>query len=799
MDIKIQIAKGSSRFEKVWKNCDIMWSELVKELSTTTRTHETIGEYFNMPKKQQDSIKDIGGFVGGYLENGRRGTNSVVYRSLITLDIDNIPQNVSILDIVEIAYNGIEYAIYSTHKHTPDKHRLRLVLPINRKVTPEEYEAIARKVANTIGIDYFDDTTYQASRLMYYPSTAKDGEYIFYHGEGEILNADEVLNSYSNWKDVSTWYTSSRIDKVIQKSKKKQENPRDKKGLVGAFCRCYDVPSAIDRFLSDIYVPCINGRYSYVKGSTSGGLVIYENGDFAYSNHATDIASGQLCNAFDLVRLHKFHDLDIDAEPNTPVSKLPSYLKMCEFAQNDDNVKALMLKEKDKEIEQDFKNVSVPQGIPQAEDNLEILNRLTRNSKTGDCENTIDNVKIVLQGDKKYRGRVALDEFAGRIKLDKKSNWTDRDDSFLRWYLEKKYGITKRNAIDDGLMIIATENKYHPVREYFNSLKWDRKPRIDEFFINFLGCKNNAYTRAVTRTMFLSLVARIFINGCKVDTMIVLVGEQGIGKSTILRKLMPNEDWFSDSLANIQSKDAYEQLLEKSLIEIGELSAMKKSDVENTKLFISKQSDNYRKAYGHHAENVKRQCIFVGTTNTQAFLKDSTGNRRFYPLDCNKGKITKSIWADFTPEYRNQLWAEAVEEFNNGEKWYIEDKTIINKATEVQNAHFDESPMQADIENYLNTLLPENWETLDLNQRRTFLHGGDFEGVSASKGTIKRDTVCIKEIWCECFNHETTEKIQRADQLDIANVLIRLGWHNRGDRKRSKLYGQQRYFILGDQ
>lgn len=798
MDIKLKITRFSNRFEKIGKNCELTWSDLIKELSETTRTRETVGEYFNMPKKQQDDIKDVGGFVGGYLDGGKRGTNSVVSRSVVTLDIDNISKNVNILDEVELSYFGLEYAIYSTHKHTPEKPRVRLVLPLNREVNPEEYEAIARKIAHDIGIDYFDDTTYQASRLMYYPSTAKDGEYIFYHGEGEILNADEILKSYTNWQDISTWYTSSRVDKVIQKSKKKQENPREKGGIVGAFCRCYDVPSAIDKYLGDIYEPCTNGRYTYKAGSTSGGVVIYENGDFAYSNHATDIASGQLCNAFDLVRLHLFCDLDEDAQPNTPISKMPSYIKMCEFAQNDEKVKKLILEEKSKEVEQDFSNIPIENDDnDNPQDDFSILKKLELNKKGG-YENTIDNVKLILQGDKNYRGRVALDEFAGRIKIDKKINWTDTHDSFLRGYLEKKYNITKRTAIDDALVIVATENGYHPVKEYFNSLKWDGNPRIDEFFINFLGCKDNAYTKAVTRTMFLSLVARIFINGCKVDTMIVLVGEQGIGKSTILRKLMPTENWFSDSLQNLTSKDAYEQLIEKALIEIGELSALRKADVENTKLFISKQSDNYRKAYGHHAENVKRQCIFVGTTNTQAFLKDATGNRRFYPLDCRKAHIKKSVWRDLTPNYRDQLWAEAVESFKKGEKWYIEDKSILDRATEVQNAHFDESPLQADIENYLNTLLPENWNSLDLNQRRTFLHGGDFANVSQNNGTIKRDTVCIKEIWCECFNHEITEKIPRNDQLDISNVLTRLGWKTQDKKIRTHLYGVQRVYVATD-
>lgn len=428
----------------------------------------------------------------------------------------------------------------------------------------------------------------------------------------------------------------------------------------------------------------------------------------------------------------------------------------------------------------------------QPQDDVSLLSQLQTN-KRGEYYNTIENVKLILQGDAEYRNRIAYDEFSGRIKLDKSTIWTDTHDSYLRSYLERKYNITKKSAIDDALTIVANQNAYHPVQDYFNSLVWDGVSRIDTFFVDYLGCKDTPYTKAVTTTMFLSLVARVFQKGCKVDTMVVLVGEQGIGKSTILQKLVPNSQWYSDSLQNVSSKDAYEQLTEKVLIEIGELSALKKSDIESTKLFISKQSDYYRKAYGRHPENVERQCIFVGTTNTQSFLKDSTGNRRFYPLDCHKAEVRKSIWTELSDRYRDLLWAEAVARFKSGEPWYIQDKAIIDRAIEVQNFHFDESPLQADIQNYLNTLLPTNWNALDLHQRRTYIHGGDNVYVNAPKGTIKRNTVCIKEVWCECFNHELHEKIPRADQLEISNVLTRLGWYKAG-LKRTALYQNQRYY-----
>ena len=173
-DGSLQVATGRSRWEKNWKNRMFTWAQLLAKLKDPVRTPETRAEYMGMPKGEQDRIKDVGGFVGGTLKNGRRG--SVEQRQIITLDADFAPPG--LLDTLYLYIEGA-FAVYSTHKHTPEKPRLRILIPLDRPVTPDEYEAIARKLAETIGIDHFDDTTYQPGRLMYWPSVSSDGQYVF--------------------------------------------------------------------------------------------------------------------------------------------------------------------------------------------------------------------------------------------------------------------------------------------------------------------------------------------------------------------------------------------------------------------------------------------------------------------------------------------------------------------------------------------------------------------------------------------------------------------------------------------
>lgn len=337
-DGQIGIAVGASRKSINWKNQELLWSELVERLSLVTRTTESAKEYKSLPKPRRDEIKDVGGFVGGTLSSGRRKAEAVLSRRLLTLDLDHLTPYDNPWQIVQLIL-GCAAAMYSTHSHTDGAPRYRIIIPLSRPVSPDEYTAVSRRVAGDIGIDLCDDTTFESHRLMYWPSASLDAPYVYEYLDGPWLDVDEQLSRYVNWRDSSEWPVSSRKQDIMQRLAKKQGDPTEKHGIVGAFCRVYSIEDAIDQFLPDVYSKCDDDRYTFTGGSTSGGLVLYENGKFAYSHHGTDPAGGKLCNAFDLVRVHMFADKDDDAAPGTPVNRLPSYQAMSDIAINDEAVR----------------------------------------------------------------------------------------------------------------------------------------------------------------------------------------------------------------------------------------------------------------------------------------------------------------------------------------------------------------------------------------------------------------------------------------------------------------------------
>lgn len=251
-----------------------------------------------------------------------------------------------IVDQIEMFFSFKCY-FYSTHKHTAEKPRLPLIIPLAREVSPNEYSAVARKAAEEIGIELFDDTTYEPSRLMYWPSTSADGEFPFREIDGNLLNPDEVVAKYKDWHNTAEWPVSKRQQTIVQREVKKQADPLTKPGTVGAFCRTYSVLDAIDTFLTDVYrKSAMPDRYDYIPANSQAGVVIYDD-TFAYSHHATDSACGKLLNAFDIVRIHKFRSLDDKANEDTEPTKLPSFKAMQEFGISDENVKIYLAKERE--------------------------------------------------------------------------------------------------------------------------------------------------------------------------------------------------------------------------------------------------------------------------------------------------------------------------------------------------------------------------------------------------------------------------------------------------------------------
>ena len=775
-DKALDVALGNSRKTKTWKNKTMLWSELLDRLRSTTRTPETVAEYKAMTRNQQSELKDVGGFVGGYCNNGSR--SDIRFRSVLCLDADFADGE--LWEDWGLFY-GKAAAVYSTHKHTPEKPRLRLVVPLAHDVTPDEYQAIGRRVAATLGIDKFDDSSYQPQRVMYWPSTSQDGEFFFDHIDAEFLDPDEVLATYHDWRDVSAWPMSSRVAEVVKKTAAKQKDPLEKGGLVGAFCRAYTIQEAIEQYVPT-YTPCDEpNRYTYTEGSTAAGVVIYDD-KFSYSHHATDPASGQLCNAWDLVRLHQFHDLDADCSPDTPPASRPSYRAMSQLATDDPRVKAQIVADRMAEADADF------EVIPDEEDWTKKL----KVTEKGAISQTIENVVTILTHDPKLSGRVALNEMEHNIVVLSNlpwgvkgpRQWTDTDDAALRFYLERVYGISGKDKIFDAVNVVAQQNAFHPVRDYLDGLTWDGVPRVETLLIDYLGADDNAYTRAVTRKALVAAVARIYRPGCKFDYMLTLRGRQGLGKSALIAKL--GGRWFSDSFTTLQGKDAYEQVMGVWIMEVGELAGMRKAEAETIKLYVSKQVDRFRPAYGRRTQEFPRQCIFIGTTNESQFLRDATGNRRFWVVDTPNAPA-RDMWEELTDEVVGQVWAEAVEWYRKGEKLYLP-KDLEKIAREVQETYEEENPRTGIVADYLDRLLPEGWDEMDIYQRRQWLE-------TDAAGTVKRTTVCTLEIWAEALGGNP-DKFDRYAGKEIRDIMAKLPeWRSRGGKLRTiRPYGRQRYF-----
>ena len=788
-DANLSIAIGLSVASKVWKNTKTTWSALVQKLSEPVVTAETYKQFMHATKDEQSKIKDVGGFVGGFLTNGRRDKSNVLYRQLIALDIDFSHENfwwdfTMLFDCAAV--------IHSTHKSCAEKPRHRLIIPLDREVSQEEYQAIARKVAGDLNIDLFDPSTFDVNRLMFWPSVSSDAEYYFEYQDGPFLEADYILGLYNDWHDTSEWPTASDSSDVIMQAIKKQEDPENKKGIVGLFCRTYTIQEAIAAFLSDVYEPAGEGRYTYINGSTAAGLIVYDD-KFAYSHHGTDPAGGRLCNAFDLVRIHKYGHLDTGKEKNEQDKK--SFKAMEEFATKDSQTKKHIAEEKLAEAKFEF---AEEVELPAEEQDNSWTSELTVNTK-GEYENSANNLNIIFQFDPFLKNAFKLNTFDNKRYVTKTLPWRKIDDveplrdvdySGVRNYIECIYGIVSSQKVDDALALEIEKKKFHPIIKYIKSLQWDGIPRINTLLIDYFGAEDNAYTRAAIRKMLCAAVTRVFHPGTKFDTALILVGPQATYKSTFVKKLGKN--WFSDTFTTVQGKESFEQIQGAWLVEIAELSGLKKAEVETIKHYISKCEDSFRPAYGRTIETYKRQCVFFGTTNSKDFLRDPTGNRRFLPIDVRPEYATKNVAKELTDEEVDQIWAEAYEMYKQGEPLYMtgeEDKI----AKIEQHKHSEQDERKGIIEEYLNAKYPDNWANMDLYDRRRWL-----EDPLSQAGTIQKDFVCVAEIWCECLGKEKND-MSRYNTRDINDILRSLPeWEASTSTKNFSIYGKQKYYKRKD-
>ncbi|UYO64299.1 virulence-associated E family protein [Acetobacterium wieringae] len=772
----LNIAYGNSRAAKQWSNKYIRFDDLKERLKVTIRTSESAEEYAKFSKAKRDDAKDHGGFVAGVLKGGRRKIDSVESRSMVALDGDRIDEAFLLNYEKNTAYTSV---LYTTHSHTDENPRVRLIFPLTRDVNSEEYVAVARYLAQMLGIDYFDECSYQPNQLMYWPSTPANGTFLYKEIDGDWINPDDILSAHPEWTDPTRLPTSSRESKANTANFQKVQDPLEKEGVVGLFNRVFfPVTLAIDAFLSDVYEPTdSDSRFHLIASSSMAGVEIKENGKFVYSHHAKDPAYLKLCNAFDIVRIHKFGNDDDNK----------SFKSMCEFAMKQEKVKLRVLEERQSQIDDDFS------------DDGDWRSKLRYMPRSKCLENSVWNLMLILNNDTDF-ANIAFNEMAGRIEITgsvpwerpvDNRFWRDADTAQMKALIDIKYQSFSSRNHDVAFTKAVEDRHFHPARDYFDSLpEWDKVQRIESLLIDYFGAEDNTYTKAVMRKTLIAAVARTYHPGVKFDSALILVGTQGIGKSTFFSKLAGS--WFSDSLTltDMKDKSGAEKLQGFLILELGEMAGMKKVDIEIIKSFLSRTDDIYRPSYGRVVESHPRQCIVVGSTNAEnGFLRDITGNRRFWPVNVHSESAKKS-W-QLTENEVSQIWAETLYLYNQGENLYLEGKDLII-AEEQQKQAMETDERQGLVEDYLNTLLPENWESMSLFERKNFLSGDDFGGTKI--GTVERSQVCNAEIWCECFGNNLSA-IKSADSYAIAAIMIKIdGWEKSSKRKKVSLYGQQRMY-----
>ena len=454
-----------------------------------------------------------------------------------------------------------------------------------------------------------------------------------------------------------------------------------------------------------------------------------------------------------------------------------------------------MARERQQSVADDFADVELP------EDYSDEWKAELEYTKSGKLISNINNIILILENDPALAGKIVHDLFSGfdavRGGLPWNPNaeeWGDRDDANLRVWLEKNYDITGKDKINDALAAVLTRHSYHPIREYLNGLKWDGVKRLDRLIIDYLGAQDTPLNRAMTRKHFVAAVARIFKPGTKYDQCLIMTGPEGVGKSTLL--YIMGGKWFNDSITTTEGKEGMDQLRRSWVIELGELSSIKRSDVESVKAYLSKQVDTYRAAYERRAAAHPRQCIFCGTTNEANFLKGDTGNRRFWIVQVEPALRKYKNWHEAITTDRNQLWAEAVHYFRNGEPLYLSGE-MEKEARQMQEAYNDDSddPVISMLYRFLDTPLPSDWALKDIRQRREWLRdpGGD---PTQPRGEEKRTRVCAAEFICEVLGKDIADKDFKYMVRRINKVIDKLpNWEKMGATRHAEgIYGVQRGF-----
>lgn len=730
---------------KRWTEGAITWNELADRLS------------------EPSDHKDCGGYVLGRLRGAVRRKTSIVDRNTVTLDADSDPNLQAILDALDTL--GYAAIVHSTYGSAPDGLRLRILIPLSRPVAPDEYHAIASGMLDLLGPEAFDPTCVQPERFMYWSSAQDPSWFVFHRLDGDPVDVEEALRDWD--PDLSN----------LPAPTARKRDPLELGGVMGAFNRAFDFDAAITEF--DLpYTRISNGRWQLLGARAIAGLNQIADG-FVFSHHVTDPAHGRTCSAFDLVRIHRYGHLDEGAPADTPINRLPSHVAMEEEMRQHPRIMGEVLGD-------DFSDLEEGVGW-HADLEYDRQMRLKPTVKNWDVLRDNDPaLKCIF-----YNEMTLSVETSGDLPWRKlepgRETFTSVDTAELAQHIERAYRMAapSRSRVDEAVQTAAHRRRRNPVAEWLSGLVWDGVERVETCLP---GVRVTDHTRTVARKCLVAAVARILDPGCKWDHTLILFGDEGLGKTYWIQSMSRG---YSASLGRIGDKDTLIAMQRSWIMVSDEGHSLAKSDVDAQKEFLTRTEDVFRMPYDREAVPHPRHCVIWGSTNDKIFLRRMEGNRRFLIVHCEK-KVDFDLLTD---EYINQVWAEALHYYRQGEKLFLSDAQSAT-ARAARDEFTEEDTMSGIIQNYLDTPVPMDWDDKSPEARAMWL---DDEANNFEKGEVLQNRVCSIQLWVEAL-HRRKGDHRRVDLLEISKVMHEMpGWRALPGRHRMKHYGPQMVFERMDQ
>jgi len=759
--------------------------EFAKGTSPKTEGKELTFNDIREMLKSPGTEKAERSYLPGAIKNHHRKRENIISRSAITLDLDGAQAGG--FEVLAGYLRNKQYFWHTTFSHSAEKPSYRFIIPLTEDISPELYETLVMQIIATNAKANIDTASCSPAQIMFAPASADPENYMWGENTGGLADAKAWVKEANGGESV---VPLARVQR--------RGSPEDAPGIIGRFNRTFkDLNELIEVFeLPYVYVPEV-GRYRYTGSSvhsTPGMSEIEENPGYFYSWHAKDPASGRAQNSFDLLRIHKFGDLDEGY--SGPIANSPSYKATKDFVETHEAFKQ-------RESEDAYAGViarlegamvrktpapqsgacgndmfSLPEEEPEVptapneeevKSKTEWVKQLTWDKKTQQCENTFMNLELIFQNDPFLKG-------LGWCERGGYESWTRDGYSFadgaphqlnnidvtlIQSHIEKYYNIRNipKQRVEQFIELAMSENRYDPVQDYLNSLEWDGVPRLNTCIP---GVESTEYNEMVARKALIGAVARALKPGVKADQSLILAGEAGLGKSWWVERMSRG---FSSVLGPIDRKDTLISASRGWIITSDEGHALSKAEFNQLKEFMTLTQDTYRPPYERAAQTVKRRWVIWGTTNDPKMLREREGNRRFLIVDIQE----KADFDKYTDEYVDQVWAEAVHAFKAGESH------ILNEAEEalaesVRVLHTQTDDLADMISEGVDVLLPGDWDTKTVSQRTSYMLQVE-QGMAG--GSFERETISPVEVWTEIMARPRAD-FDNMNQRRIYDALVAL-------------------------